>query len=468
MTPREAMSHAAHAADEANRLDRLLALLRDGTKAELRTFLVAFHPSDLAALLEELGDADRKRILEVLTADPALAAEALVEMAWEEHPEDSLAALEPEQIAALIYELSDDDAADIIGELNPEARKRVLAALPAPDAGEILGLLHYDEESAGGIMTTELVAVVESLSAAEAIEEVRRQARGIGDFYNVFVVDSARRLRGTMSLQSLVTAAPRQRVAELVEPVVATVNSDMDQEEVGRILARYNLVAVPVVDVRGRLLGRITFDDVIDVIEAETTEDILKFGGVSDEEEIRGGWGDAVRSRLPWLLVYLGTASLGAGVVYHFQGTIEALPLLAVLMPIIAGSGGNTGTQALAVTVRRLALSRERVSRRWSIVGKELLVGLGNGFAMGVVFGLAVLVLTRFTGYSAILALVVMLSMWLNLVVAGFAGAFVPIVLEQLGLDPAVVSSIFVTTLTDLIGFFLLLGLATWLLLPHL
>lgn len=462
--PAERLSAVAVAADEELHLDRLHTLLERGTKAELRGFLVGFHPSDLASLLEELDDGDRGRVLRVLVSDPALAAEALVEMDWEKHPEEALAALSSEQIASLVYELSDDDAADIIGELEPAARRRVLAALPAPDAGEILGLLDYDEESAGGIMTTELVAVVESLSAAEAIEEVRRQAREMGEFYNVFVVDAARRLSGTMSLQALVTAFPHQRIAELVEPVVTTVPADMDQEEVSRLLSRYNLVAVPVVDARGRLLGRITFDDVIDVFEAETTEDILKFVGASDEEEIRGGWWDAVRSRLPWLYLNLVTALAAASVVVFFQGTIEALPLLAAWMPVIAGMGGNAGTQALAVTVRRLAVSRESAGRRWTVVGKEFLVGLGNGLAVGA----AVALLAWGLDGNPMLGVVVMTAMSLNLMVAGFAGAFVPIVLERAGIDPAVASSIFVTTFTDLVGFLLLLGLATWLLLPAL
>ncbi|HLL48188.1 MAG TPA: magnesium transporter, partial [Longimicrobiaceae bacterium] len=250
-------------------------------------------------------------------------------------------------------------------------------------------------------------------------------------------------------------------VQDMVEEVVATVSPETDQEEVGRVLARYNLAAVPVVDHHGHLLGRITFDDVIDVIEAETTEDILKFGGVSEEEEIRGGWGDAVRSRLPWLFVNLVTAAGGATVVSLFQDTIARVTVLAALMPVVAGMGGNSGTQALAVTVRRLALSQESTSQRWSIVGKEFLVGLGNGLAIGLTVALVAIVLEG----NAMLGLVVMMAMWMNLTVGSFAGAFVPIVLERLKIDPAVASSIFVTTFTDMVGFFLLLGMASKLLL---
>jgi magnesium transporter len=310
-------------------------------------------------------------------------------------------------------------------------------------------------------MTTELVAIDERITAGEAIEEVRRQAKIVEAFYTIFVIDGDQRLRGTLSLQTLVTNSPNRPISELVEPAVAAVHPETDQEEVGRILSRYNLVAVPVIDADGKLLGRITFDDVMDVVEAEMTEDILRFGGVSDEE-IRGGWGDAVRSRLPWLFLNLGTAFAAAGVVYFYQGTIARLTTLAVLMPIIAGMGGNAGTQALAVTVRRLALSRESASRRWSVVGKELLVGIGNGLAIGLALATLSLLLP---GGGPTLAIVVLLAMWLNLIVAGFAGAFVPIMLERLGVDPAIASSIFVTTFTDMVGFLLLLGLATHLLL---
>jgi magnesium transporter len=436
-------------------------LLEAGAADELHAFLLQFHPSDLADLLEALEEDERGEVLRALASAPALAAEALAEMEWEEHPEEALASLDSKHIAKLLRELSDDDAADIIGELEPEERDRVLATLPGLDAGDIRDLLSYDEESAGGLMTTELVAVDERMSAEEAIEAIRTQGQRIGEFYNIFVINSDRQLTGLLPLHTLVLASATDRVADLAEPVIAAVRAETDQEEVGRILSRYNLVAVPVVDARNRLLGRVTFDDVIDVFEAETTEDILKFGGVSEEEEIRGGWWDAVRSRLPWLGLNLFTAFGAASVILVFEDTIDALPVLAAWMPVIAGMGGNAGTQALAVTVRRLALSPERSGRRWNVVGKELLVGIGNGLAIGCAVAVVAILLNR----SMMLGGVVLAAMWMNLIVAGFAGAFVPIVLERIGVDPAVASSIFVTTFTDLIGFFLLLGLATALLL---
>jgi magnesium transporter len=451
---------AMSAASDLDPIDHLRELLEAGDDSALHAFLDTFsHGSDIADLLEQLDEDDRVRVLSALAPeDPGLAADALSEMEPDEHPEESLAALDPHDIAAVVAELSDDDAADMIGEMGPEDRDRVLAALSHEDAGDIRDLMAYDEESAGGIMTGELVIVGTGLTAVQAIDEVRRQAQHMAEFYGlVFVVDDHEVLQGTVSLNSLVTADPDTPVRGMVNEPIAVVLPDTDQEEVGRIVSRYNLTIVPVVDTAGRLLGGVTFDDVIDVIEAETTEDILKFVGVSGEEEIRGGWWDAVRSRLPWLMLNVCTAAAGATVVLVFEETIQALTFLAVLMPMVAGLGGNSGTQALAVTIRRLALSTETSEQRWSIVRKELLVGLGNGLVIGlIVSGLA----WTLEG-NPLVGMVVMLAMWMNLTVGSFAGAFVPIMLERFKVDPAVASSIFVTAFTDMCGFFLLLGLAT-------
>ena len=238
-------------------------------------------------------------------------------------------------------------------------------------------------------MTTHLVTVRDTATAAEALEEIRRQAEEVEDFYQVFVVDGDRRLVGILPFKDLVVSRPERPVREFMEPADISVTPELDQEEVARLMARYNLPSVAVVDDSGRLLGRVTFDDVIDVVEAETTEDLLKFGGVSADEELAARWTDAVRSRLPWLYVNLLTAFLAGGVVYLFQDTVQRTVALAVWMPIIAGMGGNAGTQALAVTVRRLALGPDSDADLFArVVGKEVLVGMTNGLAIGVVVGL--------------------------------------------------------------------------------
>ena len=451
------------------RLARLEALMAAEDDQALRAFLGELHPSDLADVIEHFEDeADRVRVLDLLSAE--LASETLAEMEAHQHPEDILVALDPARISELLEELHSDDAADLIGELEPHEQAQVLATLEPVDASELRELIAYPEESAGGIMTTEVVAISIHLTAAEAIQEVRRQANEIGDdFYNIFVVDLLRRLQGQVGIQELVLADPDQKIEEIVEPILTSIPVDMDQEEVGRLIGRYNEPSVPVVGPNNTLLGRITWDDVLDVIEAEQTEDLLRLAGGSGEEVVQGDWIDAVRARLPWLVLNIVTASLGATVVILFEGTIAAMAILAGIMPVIAGLGGNAGTQSLAVTVRRLALIQEGSSRRWRAAAKELLVGLVNGAVLGIVVGVAAHVLFNVlhvggeaaSGPGVMLGVVVMLAMWANLIVASFMGAFVPILLERIGVDPAIASSMFVTATTDITGFFLLLGLAS-------
>jgi len=438
------------------KLQVLSELIAAGGEEKIRDELLRdLHASDIADLIEHLEDDQRLLLLRRLPAD--IAAAALAEMEEVERPADLLLQLERRRIGEIVGEMADDDAADIIGELEPEQQAEVLSAVAVPDAVHIEQLLHHDEDTAGGIMTHDMLAIESDLTASEAIDEIRRQAKGDIDFYTIFVVEPDQSLVGVVSLQDLVVSEPGVELSAIIEEPSATVPLDMDQEEVSRILSRYNLASIGVVDEAGRLVGRVTFDDVIDVMEAESTEDILRFAAVSDEEHVRGSTLDAIRSRLPWLLLNLVTASLGAFVVWSFQETIETLVLLAVMMPIVAGLGGNAGTQALAVTIRRISLADESLVERWSVVGKEALVGLLNGLAVGALaFVLGYVLL----GQGPLFGVVVLLAMWGNLIVASFAGAFIPIFLESVGVDPAVASSVFVTALTDLTGFLLLLGLA--------
>ena len=416
----------------------------------------ALHASDLADLLEELDDELRIPLLGAVSLE--LASGALAEMEEGEDRADLLSALAPELRAQLLHELAADDAADLIGELEPPEQLKVLEELAPEEAGELLGLLRYEEDTAGGLMTTELVALEAGLTAAEAIEEVRVQGREVEDFYTVFVVDQGGRLLGTVRLDDLVIADPSGNVGELVEDPVATVHPDEDQEEVGRLISRYNLAAIPVVSGDGTLLGRITFDDVIDVIEAEQTEDILRLAGLQDEEDLRHTWAQAVRARLPWLSLNLVTATLAASVILVFEDVIDQVLTLAFLAPIIAAMGGSSGTQSLAITIRRITV--EGSGRAHGHVMREIVIGLVNGAVLGGGISLLALVVDG----DPRLGLVVLLAMWGNQVVAGFAGAFVPATLDRIGVDPSVASSVFVHTLTDLCGFFLLLGLASRLL----
>ncbi len=436
---------------------RIRELLQAGNTTGAGEVAGAMHASDLADLLEDLDDEHR---IPLLTSVPIeLASGALAEMEEGDERADLLSALAPELRVELLHELADDDAADLIGELEPPEQLKVLEELEPEEAGELIGLLKYEEDSAGGLMTTELVALDAGLTAAEAIEAVRIQGREVEDFYTVFVVDQGGRLLGTLRLDDLVIADPTNQIGELVEAPVATVHPLEDQEEVGRLISRYNLASIPVVGGDGVLLGRITFDDVIDVIEAEQTEDILRLAGLQDEDDLRHTWQQAVRARLPWLSLNLLTAALAASVILLFEDVIDQVLTLAFLAPIIAAMGGSSGTQSLAITIRRITV--EGSGRARGHVMREILIGLFNGAVLGV--GIAILALV--VDGDPRLGLVVLLAMWGNQVVAGFAGAFVPATLDRIGVDPSIASSVFVHTLTDLCGFFLLLGLASRLLL---
>jgi magnesium transporter len=438
-------------------LQRMVDLVRKGEMALFVRRAHEFEAADLADVLTALDDEERLAAVEALPAE--LSSQALAEMPEEAHASETLAAMDPGRAAAIVRELDDDDAADILGELDPRQQEQILSGIG--DRAEVDRLLGYDEETAGGRMTTHVVTVPAIATAEQALEEIRRQAEEVQDFYEVFVVDKDHKLVGVLPFKDLVISRPERPVRAFMTDADIFVTPDLDQEEVARLMARYNLPSVPVVDDGGRLLGRVTFDDVIDVVEAETTEDLLQFGGVSADEDLAAGWKEAVRSRLPWLSLNLVTAFLAGGVVYLFQHTIQRTLALAVWMPIIAGMGGNAGTQALAVTVRRLALGLIPVDVFTRVVGKEILVGITNGVLMGAAVG----TVAAMMGEGGRLGVVVFLAMSGNLMVAGFAGAFIPLVLERTGVDPAVASSIFVTTFTDVCGFLLLLGLAGWILL---
>ncbi|MGH7508003.1 MAG: magnesium transporter [Gemmatimonadales bacterium] len=438
-------------------IERMVELVRKGDLANFLRRAPELEPADLADVLSALDEKERVAVVEALP--PKLSSQALAEMPEEAHAGETLAALNPHRAAEIVRELDDDDAADILGELDQSEQEQILSGVR--DRFEVDRLLRYDEETAGGRMTTHVVTVTDTATAGQALEEIRRQAEEVEDFYQVFVVDSNGRLVGVLPFKDLVISRPERPVRDFMADADISVTADLDQEEVARLMARYNLPSVPVVDEQGRLLGRVTFDDVIDVVEAETTEDLLKFGGVSPDEDLAAGWKTAVRSRLPWLSLNLITAFLAGGVVFFYQHTIEQTLALAVWMPVIAGMGGNAGTQALAVTVRRLALGLIPVNVFTRVVGKEILVGITNGVVMGVAVGTVAALL----GQGLRLGVVVFLAMAGNLMVAGFAGAFIPIILEQMGVDPAVASSIFVTAFTDICGFLLLLGLAGWFLL---
>jgi len=441
-------------------LERLKTAL-EGNDAELEKVLQEYHASEIAILFERLPVESRERIINILPSDEA--SEVIAEMHEEQEPGELLISLDPEKRSEIIEELDYDDATDIISQLDEEDQQEILEDIDEEDASNIRALLSYPEDTAGGIMNSEVIKVNINQNKKDALEDIIRQSEEMEEFYAIYVVDNDNMLKGILSVKSILKAPAYARVAELVNRDFIYVKAELDQEDVAGLISQYNLTTIPVVDDHMKLLGRITVDDIMDVMEQESTEDILKISGVSEDEELSGNWKAAVKSRLPWLVINLATAYLAASIIRHFDSTVALLPQIAAYMTIIAGMGGNAATQALAVTVRRISLSDLTDQQAYNTVIKEFLVGMINGAANGlIVFAIALM-------YDAdpMLGLVLFLAMTGNLIIAGLTGSSIPLVLKRVGIDPAVASSIIITTFTDCAGFLLPLYLATKLLLHH-
>jgi magnesium transporter len=426
---------------------------------QLSVILDEYHASEIAILFESLTKEDRQRIINLLPVEKA--SEIISEMHEEAHPEELLLQLHPDKRTEIVEELDYDDATDIISQLDEHEQKEILGDLSEDDASSIRNLLSYDEDTAGGLMNTEFIRIHLHLTKKDAIDEIIRQSEEIEEFYTIFVIDDDNVFQGIVSLKDIIKAKGNVQITELVKNDVAWVSPDTDQEEVARLISQYNITSIPVLDTEMKLLGRVTFDDVIDVLEDENTEDILKISGVSEDEELSGNWLEAVKSRLPWLIINLGTAFLASAVVRHFEPTIAKIAVLSAYMTIIAGMGGNAATQALAVTVRRISLYDLTDNQAYRTVLKEFTVGLINGAATGLIVFIFAVVFDS----NPMLGLVIFLAMTGNLLIAGVTGAGIPLILKRVGIDPAIASSIIITTFTDVFGFMFLLGLASKLLL---
>ncbi|MFP4283718.1 MAG: magnesium transporter, partial [Opitutales bacterium] len=359
-----------------------------------------------------------------------------------------------------------DDAADIIAELEEEDRKRLMEILSAKDRARIEALLAYEPDTAGGIMTTAVDLAFDNMTIDEAIARIREFAGEHDDLHYVYVVDKKQHLRGTVSLRKLIQAKPQQRIADVMQTELrGVVPPEMDQETVALLMAEHNLPDIAVVDAQHRLLGIITHDDILDVVQEEATEDLLIMSGAGGDETVHDDVLYSVRRRQPWLVVNLITAFFAAFVVSLFESEIRHLPIMAALMPIIAGVGGNSGQQALAVAIRSLALGQLHPGEGRKVILKQTAIGLINGLLVGLVAGGAVYFLADADEQPLLLSGVVLAAMILNMVVAGLAGAFVPLFLRAINRDPAQSSSILLTAVTDAGGFFIFLGLGSWLLL---
>ncbi len=436
-------------------LDSVRRLLRIGATANLLNLLQKQHPADLAQVFGELSDRDRHAVFNLLIERHGrLAMEALSEMG----PESSaslMAGRSGEEIARLLAEIPSDDAAALIDYLPEELATSVLEMMGQRASADVENLLEYAEQTAGRIMNPHVFALPEDLTAGEAIAALQG-SREVEMVFYLYVVDARRHLVGVVSLRRLLLVAPETPLKRIMTTDLISARVDMDQEEVARQVASYNLLAIPVVDEENKLVGIITVDDVIDVIKDEATEDIYRLAGVSSDEHVFTPPGVSLRKRMPWLMINLGTAFLASGVVAIFSHTISAWVALAIFMPIVAGMGGNAATQTLTVIVRGIALGELTWSNSRQALFKELAVGIGNGVATGLMAAVIAWLMIGSPSLGGILAL----AMVINLFVAGAAGTLIPLGLRALKIDPALASTVIITTFTDVCGFASFLGLA--------
>ena len=432
----------------------LTRLLRHGAMPQLRKIIDKTLAADISPVLPLLLEDDRRKILTLLI-ETGKAARVILELD-DADLEEILDSIDNETLAAICSSSAPDDAADLLEILDEERRETVLTRLGAAKGAHLEALLTQEEATAGSLMNTDYLALDESLTVADAIELIRRYPRKESFFY-VYTVDEGHHLVGVLSLRSLILAPPEAELKSTMVQNVVRTSVDASQEEVARLVAKYDLLSIPVVDQQNRMVGVVTVDDVIDVIQEEAEEDLLHLGGVMISERVSSSALSSFRARFPWLLFNLVTAFAAASVVRAFEGTIGQWTALAAFMPIVAGMGGNAGTQTLTVFVRGLALGEIEWKTRWWAIAKESLVGLANGASFGIIAALIV----GFWTQQWTLAAILLTAMICNMIVAGVAGGLVPLALKEFGFDPAISSPIFVTTFTDVAGFFTFLGLAT-------
>ena len=415
------------------------------------------HPSDIADILGDLSEHLRRDTFKALyKRDLELASEALSELG-PTRGASILADMSAHEISLVLQELDPDDAADFVADLPEELQEQILGAMREKEASEVEDLLQYPEQTAGRIMSPKVFSLPEDSTVAEAIEGLQAAGGDLEMVFYIYVVDDHSNLVGVLSLRQLLLKRPETILKDIMETDVMRVTTDTDQEEVAQLVASYNILAIPVVDSQNKLVGVITVDDVIDVIKEEATEDMYRLAGLDTEERVFTKPRTSVKKRIPWLVLNLATAFLAALVVAQFEGTIGQFAILAVFMPIVPLLGGNAGNQTLTVMVRGIALGELSWANSRKALLKEVLVGVTNGIVMGLLVG-AVAYLWK---GNPLIGGVLSLAMLGTLLVAAVTGTLVPLFLRWLKVDPALASSVFVTTATDVAGFLLFLGLGS-------
>ena len=436
----------------------ILDATESGAADQLAELMAPLHAADIADLLEQVLPDKRQDILRLF--EPGMDGEILSEID-ESIREEVIETLSPEVLGEAVRELESDDVVDILEDLDDAQHEAILDALDDSDRLAVEQAMAYPEFSAGRLMQREVVAGPEHWTVGEAIDYMRAHDDLPDEFYHVILVDPMHRPTGYVMLGKVLANRRDTKLSTITEDTFRTIEATEDEAEVAYAFNQYHLISTPVVDGEGRLVGVITIDDAMVVLDAEHEEDILRLAGVSDESSLADKVIATTRRRFPWLAVNLVTAVLASLVIALYEDAITKLVALAVLMPIVASMGGNAGTQSLTVAVRAIATKDLTGSNVWRVIRREALVGLVNGTIFAIVMGVVGLVWFGSLALGGVIAA----AMVINLVVAGLAGAGIPVVLDRLKIDPALASGAFVTTVTDVVGFFAFLGLATWVLL---
>lgn len=432
--------------------NELFDLLKHGSDQDIADTIDTIHPADILDLLHEHKE-DVETILNRLPDD------TLAELVDEEEDEDKYEILKRFSAVRqknILDEMSIDEITDLIGELEEEEANEVLGKMDFEDQKDVRKLMTFESESAGGIMTTEFIKIYAKNTVKDTLNYLQKNTDSETSYY-LYVVDQNDVLKGVVSLRDIVTSQFDTSMMEITNPNVIAVHYNEDQEAVAKKFEKYGFVLMPVVDDEHHMLGIIEFDDIIDVIQEENTEDIHHLGGVNKEERVDSTTRQSFKSRIPWLIVNLFTAVLAAATVSLFESTIAKYVALATIMPIISGMGGNAGTQTLTIVVRGMSLGDLTKENALRILWKEFFVGIMSGFVIGFLVAMGSLLMER----NPIFGIVAGIAMFLNMILANLAGYFIPVILEKLHVDPALASAVFVTTVTDVMGFFLFLGLAT-------
>jgi magnesium transporter len=442
-------------ADIKNVLEDLEYLASEKNSRMILNILVGNHPADVAELLRHLSDENSEYVFGLLDADTA--SDVLVELD-EVSKERLVSELKEERLSELVDEMDSDDATDFVAELPEEVAEKVLESIDEEDSAEVKELLRHEEDTAGGIMALEFVSVSENQTVDEAIREIRSKADEVSEIYNVWVVDAASVLVGVLPLKKLLLARSSERVKDIMNAEVLSVPTEMDQEEVANFFRKYDLVSVPVIDKLGHLVGRITVDDVVDVMEEEASEDIQKMAGLAEEEEIHETSVFKISfGRLPWLLVAFVGQLIAAVILMKFEASLKSITILIFFIPLMMAMGGNAGIQAATIIVRGMALGELNSGGTLKRLRKEVLVSLFNGLVCGTALFAVVAVVDR-----PPFAIILSLAMIVVILNASFFGASIPLVLRTVGVDPALATGPLITTFNDIVGLFIYLGLITY------